>query len=114
MPNPTSTDILIIGAGLSGLTSAAILVKQGLSVTILESRSRIGGRILTVGYTENKPVELGATWLGNQHKSLRELLASLGIDTFKQEIGGKAMFEPISTSPPYTVSVPKVLSQAIE
>lgn len=107
MSNSSPTEILILGAGLSGLTSASILIDQGKSVKILESRERVGGRIHTVGLSKNKPIELGATWLGNKHKNLIHLLQSLDLEIFKQEIGGKAIFEPISTSPPYTVSVPE-------
>lgn len=100
-------DVLIIGAGLSGLTAATELKQQGLHVRILESRSRMGGRIHTLGADENKPIELGATWLGNQHVHLIKLLHSLDLEVFKQRIGGRAVFEPISTSPPYIVSVPE-------
>ncbi len=107
MHKTNQTDILIIGAGLAGLTAAASLLEHGKSVKILESRSRIGGRIQTVGVQKNQPIELGATWLGSKHKSLLQLLTSLGIEIFKQEIGGRAFFEPISTSPPYLVSVPE-------
>ena len=107
MTKPFSTDVIIIGAGLSGLTSASILTQQGRTVTVLESRSRIGGRILTSGYSENKPIELGATWLGRKHTNVLELLESLDLEIFQQEIGGKAFYEPISTSPPYIVTVPE-------
>jgi len=102
-----STDILIIGAGLTGLTAAVELIKHGRSVTILESRERIGGRILTIGSKSNQPIELGATWLGIKHEHLNSLLSELAIPIFKQKIGGRAVFEPISTSPPYVVSVPE-------
>lgn len=37
--------VCIIGAGVSGLTSAGILLRQGFDVTILEARDRIGGRV---------------------------------------------------------------------
>ena len=43
--------IVVIGAGISGLTSAYLLHKEGFDVTILESRDRVGGSIESV--TEN-------------------------------------------------------------
>lgn len=100
------TKTLIIGSGLSGLTTAYFLHKKGIDVTLLESRNRYGGRIHTVGSPHEAPIELGATWLGTKHQYLIKLLEELGIETFEQVIGDKAIFEPISTSPPYLASLP--------
>jgi len=107
MSNTFSSDIIIVGAGLTGLTTAKLLLEQGKSIKILESRSRIGGRIHTLGFEENKPIEMGATWLGYGHKQLYDFLNEIGLEVFIQELGQKAFFEPISTSPPYLASLPK-------
>lgn len=107
MANNLHTDVLIIGAGLTGLSTAYFLRNSGLDILIAESRDRIGGRIHTLGIETNEPIEMGATWLGAQHKNLLDLLDELGLSTFEQEMGTKAIFEPISTSPPYLASFPK-------
>jgi monoamine oxidase len=57
-------DVIVIGAGAAGLSAAAELGRAGLSVLILEARSRIGGRM----FTERDPVldipiELGAEFI---------------------------------------------------
>lgn len=53
---PGRTDVIILGAGISGLNTALLLEEQGLSVRILEARNRVGGRVLTLfdqpGYPE--------------------------------------------------------------
>lgn len=49
-----SVDVVVLGAGISGLAAAHVLHREGLSVLVLEARSRIGGRIHTV---ELEPVE---------------------------------------------------------
>lgn len=106
MESSNKVDILIMGAGLTGLATATYLKKFGKDVLVIEAQNRIGGRIHTVGMDENCPVELGATWLGLKHRFLIELLNQLEIPLFKQEFGQKAIFEPLSTSPPYLASFP--------
>ncbi len=100
------SDIVIIGAGLTGLTLAYLLRYSGKKVIIIEARNRLGGRILTKGIKTNRPIEMGATWLGNQHQRLRILMQELNISTFDQVIGNAAIYEAISTSPHYLATLP--------
>ncbi len=102
----TKTPILIIGAGLSGLTLAYLLEQRGKEYLVIEARDRTGGRILTSRPEGGAPLELGATWLGKKHDRLVALLARLGLDTFEQLTGGRAIYEAISTSPPQVVQLP--------
>ena len=56
--------IVIIGAGAAGLGAAGALMRRGYtSVTILEARDRIGGRIWTSSAWPNAPIDLGASWI---------------------------------------------------
>ncbi len=98
--------ILIIGAGLTGLTLAYYLQKKDISYQLLEARSRIGGRIFTSYQEGAAPLEIGATWLGKKHQELNNLLTELDLEIFEQILGGRAIYEPISTSPPQLVSLP--------
>ena len=100
------TDLLIIGGGLSGLSLAYYLRDSNLNIRIVEGRNRIGGRIETVLTSDGTPIEMGATWLGNQHVNLLSLLSELGLETFNQKIGNQAIYEAISTSPPYLAQLP--------
>lgn len=98
--------VIILGAGLTGLNAARLLQKEGLEVTILEARDRIGGRIFTKESAKNTKVEMGATWLGSQHTQLNSLLQELNISIFEQFMEGTSYFEPFSTSPPQPVELP--------
>ena len=53
--------VVILGAGLAGLTLAYRLRDSGLRVTVLEARRRLGGRILTSRPEGGAPIEMGAT-----------------------------------------------------
>nr|MBC7612179.1 FAD-dependent oxidoreductase [Pseudopedobacter sp.] len=97
--------ITILGAGLSGLLIAYRLKKLGFPIQILEARERIGGRISTL-ISEDTPVEMGATWFGNQHTYLRALLAELKLHHFEQYMSGAAFYEPYATAPPQMVEIP--------
>ena len=103
---PLETNIAIIGGGLTGLTLAYLLRGEGLSVTVIEAGDRLGGRIHTLRRKNVPPQEMGATWLGKKHTALLSLLKEIDIEIFEQKFGERAIYEPISTSPPQLVQLP--------
>lgn len=54
------SDVLVIGAGLSGLSAAVILESEGVKLRVVEGRRRIGGRVFTLDNVPGKP-ETGGT-----------------------------------------------------
>ncbi len=99
-------DVIIIGAGLSGLATAYNLKKQGISCKILEAQNRLGGRIETIYGTDETPMEMGATWFSREHTQLLSLLKELDIEHFEQHTEGMALFETMSFEPPQQYFVP--------
>ncbi|RYD93752.1 MAG: FAD-dependent oxidoreductase, partial [Sphingobacteriales bacterium] len=73
-------DILILGAGASGLYAARALAKAGLSVAVLEARDRMGGRVWT-GHGELGPVELGAEFIHGDGKLTKEIAREANLGT---------------------------------
>jgi monoamine oxidase len=72
-------DVLIIGAGVAGLTAGAELAAKGHSILILEARDRVGGRVWTRHEPElSAPVELGAEFIHGQIAVTFELLQEVG------------------------------------
>ena len=99
-------DVIIIGAGLSGLSTAYQLKKAGINFKILEAQSRLGGRIETIYGKQDTPMEMGATWFGEEHLNLIQLLSELNIGYFEQHTEGISLFETMSFEPPQQYFVP--------
>ena len=56
-------DVVVIGAGMAGVTAARELTRAGLSVCVLEARDRVGGRVHSVRDFCDEPVEGGAEFI---------------------------------------------------
>src|SRR5256885_14579651 len=66
-----NADVIILGAGIAGLTAAEALGRAGLGVIIVEARDRIGGRILThYDPGDGFPIELGPEFLHGRPPNL--------------------------------------------
>jgi monoamine oxidase len=73
------TDVLVVGAGLAGLAAARDLEAGGATVTVLEARDRVGGRVEQVELGDGRRVQLGGEVVGNAHTSYLGLVAELGL-----------------------------------
>jgi monoamine oxidase len=74
--------VIVVGAGLAGLSAARVLVEAGQEVVVLEARQRVGGRV-EGGTIAGHPVELGGTWLGEGHSRMHALVRELELETFR-------------------------------
>ncbi|KJK66861.1 Flavin containing amine oxidoreductase [Aspergillus parasiticus SU-1] len=81
--NLPNVDVAIVGAGLSGLSTAKDLAKAGRSFVIFEARDRVGGRVLNNQLPNKGIVEVGAQFVGPTQDRVLDLAQSLGLSTFK-------------------------------
>jgi monoamine oxidase len=88
----TTSDVIVVGAGLSGLVAARALARAGRRVRVLEARDRVGGRTLS-SEEHGQIVDLGGQWIGDRHDRLRALAAELGVETFAQHAAGKKVLD---------------------
>jgi monoamine oxidase len=88
-------DVVVVGAGLAGLTAARELAGAGLDVQVLEARDRVGGRTLnhSVGDGPEDVVELGGQWVGPTQLEVMALAEELGLATYPTHSEGKNLFE---------------------
>ena len=56
------TRVVIVGAGMAGLTAASALAREGVECLVLEARDRIGGRLHTVDLA-GAPIDMGGSWI---------------------------------------------------
>ena len=98
---PQQYDVVVIGAGLAGLTAAAVCHDNGLDVCVLEAQSRIGGRVHSL-YAETcdalinntHVADLGPTWVWAKYQPhVQRWLQALEIELMPQFERGQGMLD---------------------
>lgn len=79
VPLRKGESVLVLGAGIAGLTAAYRLTQKGVKVKVLEARNRLGGRIFTYSFPEAPDIyaELGGEWIGKSHQLVQQLCKDL-------------------------------------
>lgn len=103
-------DVIVVGAGMAGITAARELVRAGHSVAVLEARDRIGGRIRTMYDFCDGPVEGGAEFVHGRkaatmsevHKAGLNLRGSPQMRRTAFNLGGATRWLPVACMHPET------------
>ena len=87
-----SVDVVIVGAGLAGLSAARDLQRAGRSVRVLEARDRVGGRTLNYVFEDGTIVELGGQWIGPTQARALACAEELGVGLHTTYEDGEHVF----------------------
>jgi monoamine oxidase len=93
-----SVDVVIVGAGLSGLKAAYDLQQAGVSCVVVEARDRVGGKTWSVDPSgQGKFIDVGAAWINdtNQGKAF-DLAKFLGLELVTQRTQGSVIQEDLA------------------
>jgi monoamine oxidase len=85
-------DVVVVGAGLAGLTAARELVAAGKDVVVLEARNRVGGRTVNHDLGDGRVVEAGGQFAGPTQDHVLGLAKEVGVDTFAAYTKGSAVY----------------------
>jgi monoamine oxidase len=93
-------DVVVVGAGISGLQAAYDIQKSGLSCVVLEARDRVGGKTLSVSPTKDgNVVDLGAAWINNTNQSkMFTMTKEFGLKTVVQNTVGDVVMQDLDGS----------------
>jgi len=87
-----TVDVLVIGAGLSGLSAARELARAGRSVAVLEARDRVGGRTWTIPVGARR-YDIGGQFVGPTQDRVRALAGEFGLELQKVYSEAKHIWE---------------------
>lgn len=88
-------DVIVIGAGLSGLQAAYTLKQAGLNFVVVEARDRVGGKVWSVPLASGRGcVELGAAWINDRlQPRIWGYARRFGMKVVQQRLEGKAVMQ---------------------
>ena len=87
-----TADVIVVGAGIAGLTAARAIQKAGKSVIVLEANDRVGGRVWNHELPGGEVSERGGTYVGPTQDHIIKLAAEYGIGTFSAVIEGENVY----------------------
>ncbi|HVW80489.1 MAG TPA: FAD-dependent oxidoreductase [Mycobacteriales bacterium] len=87
-----NVDVIVVGAGLAGLSAARHLVAAGHSVAVLEARDRVGGRTLNHPLPHGETVEVGGEFVGPTQDFALDLIHDLGLKTYPAYLDLESVF----------------------
>jgi monoamine oxidase len=102
------SDVCVVGAGFAGMSAARRLLDAGRSVTVLEARERIGGRVWGHPYYDDVKIDVGGTWWGARQDKLKALIGEAGLSMYPTNDKGDSVLFLDGKAQRYTGLLPKI------
>jgi monoamine oxidase len=104
--------VLVAGAGLAGLAAAYDLAAMGASVTVIEARDRVGGRVWTIreGFADRQHAEAGGDMIDESQEEICQLARELGLTLSRILRDGFGYLRP---GPPGSTQPPRILTRGV-
>jgi monoamine oxidase len=102
----SGVSVLVAGAGLAGLAAARDLIALGATVTVIDVRDRVGGRVWTIrdGFAEGQHAEAGGDFIDEEQHEIRNLAGELGLELARIIRGGFGYVRPDQSGRPKIVA----------
>lgn len=101
-------DVVVVGAGFSGLAAARAAAAGGARVVVLEARERVGGRVDIAHPVDGVALDLGGTWAGPGQDRVGALAREFGIATIPQHAEGENVVDLDGRLRRYRGTIPRV------
>jgi polyamine oxidase len=102
-PTP-APKVIVVGAGIAGLSAAQRLKGAGFEVVVLEARDRVGGRVNTSTNPSGTTIDLGAAWIHGNWAEFETLVAGMGLPTANTDFKSMTHFRALPSTPTIVTS----------
>jgi hypothetical protein len=84
IPDQSSAQVVVVGAGFAGMVAAYRLSQRGYSVIVVDALDRVGGRSWSTNLSDGTFVDIGAGWTGSTQYAILQLIQELGLSIYTQ------------------------------
>lgn len=93
-PEAERSDVVVVGAGFSGLAATRTLLASGVETVLVEARDRVGGRCENAAFPggdDGWTLDLGAGWTGSGQHRLHALASEFGVELVEPHLAGDSI-----------------------
>lgn len=101
-------DVIVVGAGLSGLAAARAVAAAGAEPVVLEARDRVGGRVFDEPLGDGAVIERGAAFVGGTQDRMIALARETGVELFDTHHDGDNVVEVLGKVSRYSGTIPRL------